>query len=134
MTNTSIKKKSQLGMPFGTASNRLRKLVMFDLLKQLNKNFCYKCRKEIMSEKDLSIEHIINYLDSENTVGLFFDITNISFSHLKCNVGSARQTKSITHPSLAAYKHRGCRCDECTKINTHSVRKYRNKKLCKEKE
>jgi len=34
------------------------------------------------------------------------------------------------HPSLGAYK-RGCRCEECKKINTESIQRYRAKKnLC----
>jgi len=31
------------------------------------------------------------------------------------------------HPSLGAYK-RGCRCDDCKRINNESVKKYRAKK------
>ena len=39
--NNNKKKQNQLGMPIGTATNRLKKLVMFDILKRHNENFCY---------------------------------------------------------------------------------------------
>ena len=109
------KKADQLGMPIGTASAKLRKTVIFNLLKELNRNICFQCGLEIESEKDLSIEHKIPYLDSEDPVKLFFDLENIAFSHLRCNIGAARQTKESTHPSVSAYR-RGCRCDECKDV------------------
>lgn len=78
-------KDDQLGMPLGTASNQLRKQILFHLLKKHNENICYKCRNEIKYAFELSIEHKKNWLHSENPVELFFDIENIAFSHLKCN-------------------------------------------------
>lgn len=78
-------KSEQLGMPFGTASNRLRKMVLFQLLKEYNRNFCYQCGKEISSVEELSIEHKEPWLYSENPKEKFFDIENIAFSHLDCN-------------------------------------------------
>lgn len=35
--------------------------------------------------------------------------------------------EAFGHPSLGAYK-RGCRCDDCKRINNESVKKYRAKK------
>lgn len=72
-----------LNMPHGTACNKLRKMIMFDLLKQLNKNFCYKCGKSIETIEDLSIEHKKPWLYVDKK--LFWDLNNIAFSHLKCN-------------------------------------------------
>lgn len=109
------KKSEQLGMPIGTASNRLRKSVIFNLLKQLNQNFCFQCGAEIEFEKELSIEHKVPYLDSEDPKNLFFDLDNIAFSHLKCNVGAARQTMVGKHPSQRSYWN-GCRCEGCKEI------------------
>lgn len=102
-------------MPIGTASNRLRKSILFSLLKKYNENYCFQCASEIETEEELSIEHKIPYLDSSNPVELFFDLDNISFSHLNCNVGAARQTKVLKHPSVESYK-RGCRCGECKNV------------------
>lgn len=125
MSNTNVKKKKQLGMPIGTASNRLRKSIIFNLLKKTNENFCHQCKLEISSEKELSIEHKVPYLDSEDSVRLFFDLDNIGFSHLSCNVRAGRK-KLCDHGSARKYLQ-GCRCDLCTEANTIKVRKFRSK-------
>jgi len=87
------KKANQLGMPFGTASSRLRKTILFWVLQRHNENICFQCDKEITSCEELSIEHKIAWLDNDPT--LFWDIDNIAFSHLKCNVGAAKRTSTI---------------------------------------
>ncbi|MBU2007474.1 MAG: hypothetical protein KKF08_19055 [Gammaproteobacteria bacterium] len=115
MTTTTKKKLDQLCIHPATAANQLKKIILFDLLKQLNKNQCFQCNKSIDTVNELSIEHKIPYLDSSNPVELFFDLNNIAFSHLICNIGAARQTKIIRHPSSQAYM-KGCRCKECKNI------------------
>lgn len=115
MKTSNNKKADQLGMPIGTASHKLRKSIIFNLLKKNNENFCFQCGTEIETEKELSIEHKVPYLDSENPVDLFFDLDNIAFSHLNCNIKAARQTRVLTHPSSESYK-RGCRCNDCKEI------------------
>ena len=90
MNNSLKKKQEQLGMPLGTASAKLRKNILFNLLKETGKNICYQCGKLIDNEDELSIEHKIPYLDSEDPKKLFFSLDNIAFSHLKCNIGAAR--------------------------------------------
>lgn len=127
MSNSNKKKADQLGMPIGTAANRLKKSIMFMLLKRLNENYCFKCGSEIENEDELSIEHKIPYLDSENPMELYFDLNNISFSHLTCNVGSARQTKTVRHPSQYTYM-KGCRCEECKEVHRESNARWRSKK------
>lgn len=127
MQDYNKKKADQLGMPIGTASNRLRKSVVFKLLKKLNENYCFQCGSEIETEKELSIEHKIPYLDSENPVELFFDLDNIAFSHLSCNTGAARK-RPLSHPSENSYR-RGCRCKECTQVNREKVAKFRAKSI-----
>lgn len=113
-------------MPQGTAANKLRKSILFSLLKISNLNICFQCNEEIKDISELSIEHKIPWLDSENPKELFFDLNNIAFSHLSCNCASARQTKELKHPSLYSYK-KGCRCKECTEIQRKSKEVYRNK-------
>lgn len=103
MDNNTKKKYEQLGMPQGTASGKLRKIIMFDLLKQLEKDICYRCSEKIKSVDELSIEHKEPWLDSANPVGKFFDLNNISFSHLKCNIGDARQPRKIIAPEGQAW-------------------------------
>ena len=84
-TKANRKKTEQLGMSIGTASNRLRKEVMFNLLRRLNGNICYRCKREIKTAEEMSLEHKIPWLDSHDPIGLFFDLTNIAFSHSACN-------------------------------------------------
>lgn len=78
-------KAEQLGMPFGTASHRLRKLILFNLLVKAKDNFCFKCKGKIGDVADLSIEHKEPWLYSDDPVKNFFDLENIAFSHLRCN-------------------------------------------------
>lgn len=110
------KKTQQLEVNFGTAANRLKKVIMLDLLKQLNKNICFQCKKEIETVEELSIEHKVPWLDSDRPKELFFNLDNIAFSHLTCNIRAARQTKIPKHPSINFYM-KGCRCDGCKAIN-----------------
>lgn len=102
--NTNDRKTEQLGMPIGTASNKLRKMVLFSLLKELGRDQCYRCGQPINSIEELSIEHKIAWLDSEHPKELFFSLNNIAFSHLKCNVGAARHPNERvkeTHQQMA---------------------------------
>lgn len=88
MTNGNRKKTEQLGMPHGTATGRLKKNLMFQMMHKLGLNNCYQCGKSIDTSGELSVEHKIPWLDSEDPVGLFFDLDNIAFSHLSCNVAA----------------------------------------------
>lgn len=82
-------KSAQLGMPFGTACNRLRKIVLFNVLKKHGENICVRCSGVIESVEDLSIEHIKPW---ENvSVDLFWSLDNVAFSHLHCNVPHSYQ-------------------------------------------
>lgn len=95
------------------------------LLKNSNLNFCHQCGNEIESENELSVEHKEPWLDSDNPTDKFFDLDNIAFSHLKCNV-AARRHKGVKHPSHRAYNE-GCRCDDCKAIEAERRRKQRTK-------
>lgn len=128
MNNTSKKKADQLGMPYGTANARLRKSILFLLLKKLGENYCYQCGFEIETEDELSIEHKVPYLDSDDPVKMFFDLDNISFSHLLCNTKAARQTKTLIHPSAHSYNSNGCRCDGCKEKHAERMRGVRERK------
>lgn len=88
----SDKKKMQLGMNPSTASHRLVKDVLWSLVSQTGQSACCKCG-ELMSRETFSIEHVTPWLDSDDPVGLYFDLTNISFSHLKCNIADSRGAK-----------------------------------------
>lgn len=83
------KKQAQLGMNPSTASGKLVKDILFSFIKERP---CHRCGLE-MSRETFSVEHIVPWLDSDNPIELFFDINNISFSHIKCNVSAARRNK-----------------------------------------
>ncbi len=85
----SEKKKIQLGMNPSTASGRLVKDLLWDLIKKTDQYHCCKCGLE-MSRDSFSIKHIIPWLDSDDPVKLFFDLENIYFSHHSCNVSDRR--------------------------------------------
>ena len=86
MNNSSKKKNDVLGMPFGTASARLKKQIMFMLIKKLGEDICYRCGNKIEDVDELSVEHKKGWLNSDTPQELFWDIeNNIAFSHLNCN-------------------------------------------------
>lgn len=125
MRKCRVDKKNQLGIDPGTAAHQLKKLILFDLLKQLKKNYCYQCASEIETPEELSIEHKTPWLHSNDPKGLFFDLSNIAFSHLSCNVGAARRAVEAVHPS-ATYYAKGCRCSKCKEIVKLDRRRQRN--------
>lgn len=86
--NSNKKKSATLGMPHGTAVNQLRKKILFHLLKKLNEDICFACDKKIETVDELSIEHIKPW--EGISAELFWDLDNIAFSHLKCNVTHTR--------------------------------------------
>lgn len=84
------KKTNQLGVHPSTASAQLVKDTLWGLIVETGKSTCYRCNKP-MCRATFSIEHIEPWLDSAKPKELFFDQRNITFSHLKCNVGAARK-------------------------------------------
>lgn len=107
MGKSNAKKSEQLGMPFGTASNRLRKSIMFQLVQEANKDICFQCKEKITDIDNFSIEHITPWLDSDDPTNNFFNLKNIAFSHTKCNVAAARKPKSVRRGGEALKKHVG---------------------------
>lgn len=91
-----LKKNSQLGMDSGTAYNRLKKIVMFELVKLTKRSACHQCGKDILSPAELSIEHKTPWLDSSDPINLFYSLDNIAFSHLKCNSFASRRKKAAS--------------------------------------
>lgn len=104
-------KNIQLGMPIGTATAQLKKRILFHLIKQLKKNVCFRCIKKIKTVDEFSIDHKKAWL-YVNT-DLFWDLKNVAFSHLKCNVAAARpRQKTKIHGTCINYRY-GCRCRKC---------------------
>lgn len=76
-------KADYLGMPYGTATARLRKSLLFSFAQRLHEDICFKCSQQIQTVEEFSIEHKKPWL--YNSVELFFNLDNIAFSHLICN-------------------------------------------------
>ncbi len=84
-----------LGVSSSTATSRLRKSIIFALLRQTNKDVCYQCCETIESIEELSIEHVKPWLNDINGKELFFDLNNIAFSHLICNIKAGGKPSKI---------------------------------------
>lgn len=84
MRDSNARKSALLGMPHGTASYRLRKMILFNLLQKHGENVCFKCSQLIETEKELSIEHKQPW--EGVSVELFWSLDNIAFSHRSCNL------------------------------------------------
>jgi hypothetical protein len=88
MKDSNKEKNIQLGMPLGTASARLKKAIMLNLLQKLCQDICYKCGERITTPEELSVDHKVNWL--YNDTELFWDLNNIAFSHRRCNISERR--------------------------------------------
>lgn len=77
-----------------TASHRLVKDILYSLIVKTEQNNCFLCGFP-MSRDTFSIEHKIPWMGSEDPSKLYFDLENISFSHIKCNIGAARKPHKV---------------------------------------
>lgn len=101
------RRAEQLGMPYGTASNRLRKQIMFKYVVLVGDNFCYKCGAEIETVDELSVEHKLPW-ENRNS-DLFWDLDNIAFSHRECNTPNKRNTWHRAIDEYGNYRCSGCK-------------------------
>jgi hypothetical protein len=85
------KKHQQLGMNPSTAQQRLVKDLLFKLATDAG-HACHHC-KQSLTRDTFSIEHKKPWLDSAEPRKLFFDLSNIAFSHQECNFRAARREK-----------------------------------------
>jgi hypothetical protein len=120
---TNKRKKELLGMPHGTAANRLRKMILFHILKRHNENTCFRCGKTIDDIGELSIEHKASWQLGGGH--LFWDMENIAFSHLKCN------RPSINLPGTGSSRrkigpHGTAWCNHC-KVFLSTYKFYKNR-------
>jgi hypothetical protein len=98
------KKSATLGMPHGTAMHRLRKILLFSLLKKLNDNVCFKCSEVIEKVEDLSVEHKKPW--EGVSAELFWDIENVAFSHLHCNRPDRQFRKYTPEEAIVVQRER----------------------------
>ena len=80
---TQARKSEQLGMDVGTATHHLRQALMFSFAKRLGETFCFRCREEILTASDMSLDHMATWLDVDPA--LFWDVGNVALSHKRCN-------------------------------------------------
>jgi hypothetical protein len=90
ISNYNKRKSAQLGMNASTANHRLKVDILWNLVEKTEQDLCFHCGL-VMTRETFSIEHKVPWLHEPNAFELFFDLDNISFSHLKCNVGAARR-------------------------------------------
>ena len=116
-------------MSYGAACGQLRKRIMFSLLQELNRDICYRCGKKIETVDELSIEHKKFWLRVD--VELFWNLDNITFSHLNCNNKHRRIPHKITPPDGYSW------CSRCSqfKLLSEFPTKYlspdgRKRRLC----
>ena len=79
-----------------TASHRLLRDILWSLVQKSGRDTCYQCSAK-MTRQSFSIEHKEPWLDSEDPVGIYFDLDNISFSHLACNIKASRTPHKKYH-------------------------------------
>ena len=128
-------KSRALNMNFGTASNRLRKLILFDLLQRFDLDQCFQCGQEIEDVDDLSIEHKEPWQGADDPRAAFFNLDNIAFSHLRCNIGARQDAETANRQKTECL--RGHPFDEkntywtkdgrrkCRQCNNRHNRRYR---------
>lgn len=130
MTKFKKHKDIVLDMPFGTAAQRLRKSIMFDLIKKLNLDICFRCGQVISEISELSIDHKISWEYSKEPIKLFFDLDNIAFSHLHCNIAFGNKPKlarkPLKHGTHTSYT-RGCKCGLCKEAHNIYNKKHKKK-------
>jgi len=71
-----------LGIPKGTAYGRLRKAIVFELLRRIKQTRCFRCQDNL-TLATLSLDHKQNWFPIDST--LFWDLSNIAYSHRRCN-------------------------------------------------
>jgi hypothetical protein len=91
--NTNQIKADVLGESWGAANSKLRKSILFHLAGLLDFLECYRCGHLIEHINDFSIEHKKSWMSSSTPIEDFYDIDNISFSHIRCNVGAANSSR-----------------------------------------
>lgn len=92
---SKAKKAKQLGMNPATASNRLKKMLLFSFAQKLDMSVCHQCGEKIENIDNFSVEHKKAWLDTDDPKLLYFDLDNIAFSHLRCNVSARRTPKLV---------------------------------------
>ncbi|SRR5258706_9928903 len=137
MSTSNQRKAETLGMPGGTANNKLKKRLVYTLLQMLQEYqekfgyiaegfdengkwtypahkwslYCSVCGRNIQNEDEMTIEHIKPWEGRENGKDLFWDLENIGFSHKWCN--KPHSYPGSPRPSLRKYSDEEKYCPSC---------------------
>ena len=117
--NSKVKDSELLGINVSTASNKLVKDLLFNFIVETKKDKCFRCGLDL-SRDNFSIEHKESWRLSNKPKETFFDLQNISYSHLNCN-NAHKDFERLPCGTVAAYV-RGCRCLDCKKANAVRVK------------
>lgn len=109
----------QLGMSPSKARARLARIILFDLAKRLSLDVCFQCSNKIEKLEEFTIEHKIPWLHNDSK--LFWDITNIAFSHYICNSAKTRPASSRCKVGYHWCNH----CLQCLPVTIFGRRKQR---------
>lgn len=133
--------KEVLGEKLGTAQNKLKKIVLFSLIQKCGLDSCYRCSQLIENVDQLSIEHKIAWQGSPDPHFYFYNLDNISFSHLRCNIAASDKTWRLKREKCRnghLYSEYGKldkqgvrRCSECNRENTRRWREQNKDKYIK---
>jgi len=74
---------------------------MFSLAQECGKDTCFRCGQKIESVEEFSIEHKISWLDT--SPHLFWDLSNIAYSHLSCNRKAGRKPSEWSKEAKAGW-------------------------------
>ena len=121
---SNINKEEILGMPFGTATARLRKSIMFLLAQKADLDTCCRCELKIETVEEFSIEHVKPWESSRHR-DLFFDLDNIAFSHRKCN----RPHVYTSRNSASLPRGEDIRSSKLTDVEVFAIRRMANEGL-----
>jgi hypothetical protein len=104
-----------------TARLRLIKTILFSMLNDLKLNECFHCQ-EPMKIEELSIEHKTPWLHADDEEKLYFDLKNVTFSHISCNSSVARKPhRPYVQKFTKLTQPKKRRCWVCKKFKKHEL-------------
>ena len=113
-------KTKKLGMSPGKARNLLVNTLLFRFAQETEMDRCFRCEKPIVCVEDCSIDHIQNWLHSDNPVEVYFDLNNIAFSHRSCNYAASKKPSFLGKTTV--------KCTNCDLNIELYTREYNHKK------
>jgi hypothetical protein len=90
--NLSDRNLEKLGMHKSSAQRKLGKILLFEYIKKADENICWQCGDSIGTFDEFSVEHKESWSCAEDPKKAYFDLENIAFSHLSCNVQKIRNS------------------------------------------